>query len=392
MGHGQKQAVRESMRILKIATAVLTACVIGAGLAGCDRTTDSTSDGATANVFTPEHPTALQAFQARYRGADASGKYTVDAKHLASLWFSKELTDGASKLFVVFVQEQNLDETGAVESCHACTATLHAITFTKTEKGWSSANTQQNVANVGSWGKAPDIAKSDVLTLAPGNILLLLPEEDHGMGVSMKGLQLLNHFQGKWSNAGYVRVAEDNLGGECTKDSDPRDPKACYSFTGTLSIQKGQSPTHPDLLLTKKGTEFDAVASAVVPAKSEVYVYKADGYVSARQEREKAAAAKSASLTQGKQPALTVPAAEPGPSKPAKDVNRALTQCAMPAAQYGQYSSYDGGKSALKLVQDKCQQEFLDWRADCESQGDSKDSCGMKGLIAVQVVLKMFGK
>lgn len=403
---------RGSMRISKIVAVVLAFLVFGAGISGCGQATDSTSANVVpaAEVFTPQHPTALQAFQGLYHTPDTSGRHTVDAKHLASLWLSKELADGDKKLFVVLVQEQQLDETGALEVCHACTAALHAMTFTKTEKGWSIANVQQNIANIGAWGKAPEIAKADVFALTPGNVLLLIPEEYGAMGESERGLQLLDHFQSKWADAGYVSISGDNLGGECSNDSDPSEPKHCYSFTGTLSKENGKSLTYPDLVVTKKGTEYDAATGAVVSAKSERYLFKGAGYLSAKQEREKDTDAKNAQLTQGKQLASTPPyapalspakeaapvvatePATPKVSKPAKDIDQEFTRCLMPAVQYGQYSSYDGGKSAVKLLLEKCHHENLNWVAHCKSHGESDDSCQMKALIAAQAILKMFGK
>lgn len=69
-----------------------------------------------------------------------------------------------------------------------------------------------------------------------------------------------------------------------------------------------------------------------------------------------------------------------------------LSYCVVPAAQYGQYSSYDGGKSSGYLLMDKCANEFLAWNKSCLEDGGTKDSCLTEGLIYVQSILKKFNK
>ena len=114
--------------------ALMAFCAAFSGYGQATDTKTSTIAPAEA-LFTASHPTALEAFKAAYHTADNSVKYALDAKHIALLWLSKEMTDGDKKLFVILVQEQQLDETGALEACRACAAALHAITFTKTEQG-----------------------------------------------------------------------------------------------------------------------------------------------------------------------------------------------------------------------------------------------------------------
>jgi hypothetical protein len=71
-------------------------------------------------------------------------------------------------------------------------------------------------------------------------------------------------------------------------------------------------------------------------------------------------------------------------------VDQRLTQCFLPKAQYGQYSSYDGGKSALALI-GECDVAF-EWEDQCEAKGGAKDDCEAKILILAQAAIKEFGK
>jgi len=69
-----------------------------------------------------------------------------------------------------------------------------------------------------------------------------------------------------------------------------------------------------------------------------------------------------------------------------------LFECLAPKAQYGEYSSYDGGKSAGELVTRKCFDESEAWIKSCHSTGDSEDICLAKALGIAQLVIKQFGK
>lgn len=69
-----------------------------------------------------------------------------------------------------------------------------------------------------------------------------------------------------------------------------------------------------------------------------------------------------------------------------------LSYCVVPAAQYGQFSSYDGGKSSGYLLMDRCANEFNAWNKSCLEDGGSKDSCLTEGLVYVQSILKKFNK
>lgn len=99
------------------------------------------------------------------------------------------------------------------------------------------------------------------------------------------------------------------------------------------------------------------------------------------------------SATDGSQDQPTAevkPVTVPQPDQTA--INRQLTECLLPVAQYGDYSSYDGGKSAGKLVNEECLSESEAWMASCQRNGDTQDGCFEKVLILAQAAIKSFGK
>jgi len=75
-----------------------------------------------------------------------------------------------------------------------------------------------------------------------------------------------------------------------------------------------------------------------------------------------------------------------------KKLDERLMYCVLPAAQYGQYSSYDGGKSARTLLLNQCPREFLNWVDACLARGDSNANCNLKAMLIAQFGIKQFGK
>ena len=68
-----------------------------------------------------------------------------------------------------------------------------------------------------------------------------------------------------------------------------------------------------------------------------------------------------------------------------------LSYCMAPKAQFGQYSSFDGGKSAVKLALE-CQIEVMEYANNCKGAGRANDDCMWELAILAQVTIKMFGK
>ncbi len=69
-----------------------------------------------------------------------------------------------------------------------------------------------------------------------------------------------------------------------------------------------------------------------------------------------------------------------------------LMYCVNPEAQYGRYSSYDGGASVLKILEEKCRQEYLEFVNSCENSGIANETCLLGAATATQLALKRFGK
>lgn len=69
-----------------------------------------------------------------------------------------------------------------------------------------------------------------------------------------------------------------------------------------------------------------------------------------------------------------------------------LSYCVVPTAQYGQYSSYDGGKSPGNILMEKCGNEFLAWKKSCMADGGTEDSCLAEGFVYAQSALRRFNK
>jgi hypothetical protein len=73
------------------------------------------------------------------------------------------------------------------------------------------------------------------------------------------------------------------------------------------------------------------------------------------------------------------------------DLDRDLVQCLWPEAQYGKYSSFDGGKSAGELLS-KCGEQWSAWMKECQSSGQTEERCVTQSAIIAQVAIKQFGK
>jgi hypothetical protein len=59
-----------------------------------------------------------------------------------------------------------------------------------------------------------------------------------------------------------------------------------------------------------------------------------------------------------------------------------LMYCINPEAQYGKYSSFDGGQSAEKILEGKCRREGLAFVDACEQAGTPRDTCLLSELIS----------
>lgn len=343
-------------------------------------------------------PDVAHAFQDLYGAPSPVTKFTPDKKHIATVWFEQELHDGANDVYVVFSKKQELDERGEIISCHACQATIDAITYVRRQGGWAKEAAIKNVAELGAYGDAPKISTAKVLLLSSGNVILTIPASYGGQGSTYQGEHLLNHFQGQWSAVGYLDIAGDNFGTSCKRkgeppSSDPSYDSPCYSYKSTYKLATGDSLTYPNIIVSRRGQDFSTETGKVETVGDDTYVFDGEQYFSTKQKRENERLAEvqkksSLPLSLPEKPKLSKEQAE----QATDGMTRKLSYCILPAAQYGQYSSYDGGKSASNILLEKCSTETIAWVDNCMATGSSKEQCMTSVMIMTQVAIKSFGK
>jgi len=73
-------------------------------------------------------------------------------------------------------------------------------------------------------------------------------------------------------------------------------------------------------------------------------------------------------------------------------VDKAYYACLVSTGMQGQYSSQDGGRSALRLMQ-ACQSQSDDYIGECAQKGSSSGDCGLvAGELAQTVIIKVLGQ
>lgn len=68
---------------------------------------------------------------------------------------------------------------------------------------------------------------------------------------------------------------------------------------------------------------------------------------------------------QAQDQAAAVVSQRPASPKTVHEASEELSQCVMPEAQYGRYSSFDGGQSAEKILEQKCIKQWLQLPLGC---------------------------
>jgi hypothetical protein len=70
-----------------------------------------------------------------------------------------------------------------------------------------------------------------------------------------------------------------------------------------------------------------------------------------------------------------------------------LMYCVNPEAQYGTYSSFDGGKSVGKILEGKCRPQYLTFLHTCAAEDNqTQDKCILAAMVSAQLALRNFGK
>ena len=86
------------------------------------------------------------------------------------------------------------------------------------------------------------------------------------------------------------------------------------------------------------------------------------------------------------------PPPTPEPTLTLHAASNELMYCLNPEAQYGKYSSFDGGQSAENILEGKCRREGLAFVDSCVESGTPRDTCILSELISAQLAIKSFGK
>jgi uncharacterized protein len=86
-------------------------------------------------------------------------------------------------------------------------------------------------------------------------------------------------------------------------------------------------------------------------------------------------------------------AAPQAPAAPASsgNVNKDFTDCLLAKAKDGQFSSFDGGKSAMRLL-GECPDQWKAYVDACMRSGDTDGNCTLRSGALAQVALKLLGK
>lgn len=69
----------------------------------------------------------------------------------------------------------------------------------------------------------------------------------------------------------------------------------------------------------------------------------------------------------------------------------AISECIASESNTGNYSSFDGGKSAMRMMTGACLQQFKNWTDSCVATGQDRGDCNVKATLLAQTALKMSG-
>lgn len=72
-------------------------------------------------------------------------------------------------------------------------------------------------------------------------------------------------------------------------------------------------------------------------------------------------------------------------------LNKAYSECLLAKGKQGQYTSLDGGKSAMRLME-ACHAQWYAVVDDCVADGDAEGNCNLKAGMLAQAALKLLNK
>ena len=220
-----------------------------------------------------EVPLSKNALKELFGVRDPSGKVKTAKNELTSVWFEQSFNDGKDNTHVVFTKTQSLDNIGNIESCHACTVAIGAITYKFIDSQWQIVSKQPKFEDsIGYWGDAPEIKQAEILQLSPNNLVLMISESDMHHGITDEWMDLFSYYKNNWRNLGSIYTGNTDCMHQNEKGDDCRS-----SFKGKISIVNDKKSEYPDLLVTKTGTEEDTKGN-IVPAKNAIYFFNGKEY------------------------------------------------------------------------------------------------------------------
>ncbi len=171
------------------------------------------------------------------------------------IWFSQSFQDGNDKIHVLFTKTNSLTDDGEIADCYRCSLSIGIITYKQQPNNrWEIVSRIRDIDEIGQWGKLPGHKKAEIRQLSSNVKLFTIHTEDLGYGMSggttVGADVLFSYSNGHWSNLGFIVTNGDNAGNCDDKDSEEYPWRACYRYTGELSIIPSNKE-FPDLLLTK---------------------------------------------------------------------------------------------------------------------------------------------
>ncbi len=208
-----------------------------------------------------------------------NSKVKVDKDTLASLWFKQSFNDGMNKYHAIFIKNQMVDESNEVYGSHADAPIISSVVYKLIENKWVLASKQENIGLFGSWGDAPEVKKAEILTLAKGNLALLLDISYSGQGYTNSGKTIFAYHQDSWTQLGYLQTEGDNSG-VCDDEAEGDELlSACWEFKGKISLAKENNGSdYPDVIVNRAGT-MAGENGQIIPVKNSLYTFNGEEYL-----------------------------------------------------------------------------------------------------------------
>lgn len=205
---------------------------------------------------TPGAPSRVAALQALLGGNVSSEKVRVDEDIAMSIWFEQCFEQGGLLKKAVFMQSQTVDpKTGQHEVEGAIDpAVVSAVVYRYANDRWTLESKAAAFGRVGNNGEAPGTKEAQMLPLNAQTVAFLPEERYTQMGVVGTVKHIFSYDGKSWVDAETLDTGEEN-GGDCDDDGAKSDPsRACYDYSGTVSVAANSGGSYADLVVTQTGS------------------------------------------------------------------------------------------------------------------------------------------